>query len=59
MKPTAPLRGDFRVFATTPSISTRYPAYAPASASILFPGFGLPQGGVISLVRLRSLLVHQ
>src|SRR5947208_15617363 len=26
MKPTAPLRGDFRVFATTPSTSSRFPA---------------------------------
>ena len=62
MKPTpkafasrlAPLRGNFRVFATAPSTASRFPAYAPASASILFPGFGLPQGGVISLVRFAS-----
>jgi hypothetical protein len=39
MKPTAPLRDKFSVFATTPWISSRCPAYAPASASILFPAF--------------------
>ena len=67
MKPTpkafasrlAPLRGNLGLFATTPWISSRFPAYAPASASILFPAFDLPQSGVASLVRLRSLLVHQ
>jgi hypothetical protein len=48
MKPTsvnimtrhaAPLQSNFSVFATTPWISSRRPAYAPASASILFPAF--------------------
>jgi hypothetical protein len=39
MKPTAFQRNNFSVFATTPSISSRFPAYAPASASILFPAF--------------------
>src|SRR5439155_3873597 len=39
MKPTTPLRDKFSVFATTPSTSSRCPAYAPASASILFPAF--------------------
>jgi hypothetical protein len=38
-KPTAPTQGNFSVFATDPSTSSRCPAYAPASASILFPAF--------------------
>jgi hypothetical protein len=46
---------DFRVSLVrhwrTVFSKTASPAYAPASASILFPGFfGLPQGGVIPWV---------
>jgi hypothetical protein len=68
MKPTsvnintrqaAPLRRNFSVFATTPWISSGCPAYAPASVSILFPAFRFAAERRGSLVRLRSLLVHQ
>src|SRR5437763_1705192 len=54
-----PLRCVVSVFFTTPWISSRFPAYAPASASILFPAFRFAAERRYSLVRLRSLLVHQ
>jgi hypothetical protein len=54
MKPTAPLRYNFSVFATTPWISSKYPAYAPASASILFPAFRFLAERRDSLVRFAS-----
>jgi hypothetical protein len=54
MKPTAPWRNKFSVFAATPWISSRCPAYAPASASILFPVSRCAAERRDSLVRLRS-----
>jgi hypothetical protein len=64
MKPTsvnentrqaAPLRNKFSVFVTTPWISSRFPAYAPASASFLCPAFRFAAERRDSLVRLRAL----
>ena len=49
----APLRNTSSVFATTPSTSSRFPAYAPASASILFPAFRFAAERRDSLVRLK------
>ena len=57
----APLRNNFSMFATTPATSSRFPAYAPASASILFPAFDLPQSGgirVFALTRSRRIVVN-
>ena len=39
MKSRVPLRTEVSVFATTSWTSSRFPAYAPASASILLPAF--------------------
>jgi hypothetical protein len=71
MKPTpkefaswlAPFQCKFSMFATTPSISSRFPAYAPASASILFPLSLFAAKRRDSLVRLKlssggMLLTH-
>jgi hypothetical protein len=47
-------RAPFRVFATPPSTSSRFPAYAPASASILLPASWFAAKRRDSLMRLRS-----
>src|SRR5437773_12488331 len=67
MKPTpkdfasrlAPLRDNLSVFATTPWISSRFPAYAPASASILFPAFRFAAERRDSPSAITLPLVHQ
>ncbi len=55
----APLRCNFSVFATTPWISSRFPAYAPASASILFPAFRFAAERRDSPSAITLPLVHQ
>src|SRR5436190_7667689 len=47
----SPFRNKSSVFATTPSTSFRFPAYAPASASILLAAFWFA-------ARRRDSLVH-
>jgi hypothetical protein len=51
-KPTAPIGNDLNVFAPTPSTSSRFPAYAPASASIMSPIVSLPHSDVIRVFAL-------